>query len=87
MRFVRIDTARGGTSVIVRNHQVREFFPAVGPGSGIVEVQTFGLPGSVSPVSRELGTAAHGMPGIFVCRYELVGIGPDSGQSEEEQEE
>ena len=87
MRLVRIDSARGRTSVIVRNHQVRQLFPAVGPGSGIVEVQAFGLFVSVSPVSRELGASAHGMPGIFVCRYEFVGIGPDSGQSEEEQEE
>ena len=39
--FVRIDGTGGGTSVEIRDHQVGKFFPSIGPGGSIIELQAF----------------------------------------------
>ena len=62
-------------SVEVRDHQVRQFLPAVGPRRGIVQVQAAALD---IPVLRKFGPAAHGMRGIFRQRQKFVHIGRDA---------
>ena len=83
-----IDGARGGATVEIGNHHVRQFLPSVGPGSGVVEVEAFGLFLSVILIAGcEFRTSAHRVLGIQVGGYQLVGIGSNSSKPEEEQEE
>ena len=79
----RIDGTGGGAAVEIRNHQVRQFLPAIGPGSCIFQVQA--AAGRIA-VAGQVRTATHGLLGIFIGRNQPVGIRTDTQQAEAQQQ-
>ena len=81
-RVIRVDRAARRAAVEVRNHQVRQLLPSVGPGGRVVELQALGA------VAARLGgaAAAHRIRGVLHCRQELDGVGRDSGAAQHEQQ-
>ena len=70
--------ARGGTSVVIRYHEVGKFVPAVAPGRGVVDVEPFRLAGRLASPHRILR--------VFPCGDELVCVGADAHHSEHEEQ-
>ena len=85
LRLCRIHDPCGRASVEIRNHQVRQFLPTVGPGSGIIQLQAI-LVDLLSDRVGKFGTSTHRVFGIFIQRCELYGICAYSCKADDQQE-
>ena len=80
--LVGVHRRGGGAAVEVRDHQVGQFLPAVGPRGRIVEVQ----PLRIVPLAAQFGTAAHRVRLVLVQGQEFVDIGGDADAAEHKQQ-
>ena len=79
----RVDRLRRGTAIEIRDHQVGQLFPAIGPRRRIVQVQAAAFDRSVR---CELGAPSHGVRGVFRERQQLIDIRGDTHAADDQQQ-